>query len=50
MNDTAMVNDHYEDGVCPDCGAIIPENTESGEACKNCGHVFWVADNKNPAL
>ena len=31
----------YELGACPDCGDPIPEDAVEGEACANCGHVFW---------
>jgi predicted amidophosphoribosyltransferase len=31
----------YKDGICPDCGAEIPNDVEECEACHNCGHVFY---------
>lgn len=31
----------YPDNCCPDCGEAIPVETEDGEACSNCEHVFW---------
>jgi DNA-directed RNA polymerase subunit RPC12/RpoP len=31
----------YPDGKCPDCGEEIPDDVEEGDACENCGHVFW---------
>ena len=34
------VKDQYEDGVCPDCGEDIPEDSVFEAACDNCGHVF----------
>lgn len=37
---TSTVKDLYENGECPDCGTIIPENAEFETACENCGHVF----------
>lgn len=35
------VKDCYHDCECPDCGEPIPDETLPGEACANCGHVFW---------
>jgi hypothetical protein len=32
--------DHYEDGVCPDCGEEINPASTRGDECDNCGHVF----------
>jgi len=34
------VKESYEGGLCPDCGADIPNEVEDGDACENCGHVF----------
>jgi ribosomal protein S27AE len=36
------VKDCYPEGVCPDCGTDIPDDTVEGEECENgnCGHVF----------
>jgi len=40
--------DHvYEDDVCPDCKHDIPDDVENGEACKNCGHVFYIQVREN---
>lgn len=36
------IKDSYENKVCPDCKIDIPNNVVSGEACVNCGHVFYV--------
>ena len=33
--------EYYENGLCPDCGDDIKEDTQSGEDCLNCGHVFY---------
>lgn len=33
--------DSYEDGVCPDCGDVIPSDAVHGSSCNNCGHVFY---------
>ena len=38
---TNEVKDAYEEGICPDCNADIPDDVKDGEACKYCGHVFW---------
>jgi hypothetical protein len=32
----------YDDGLCPDCEIPIVKDIEEGEACENCGHVFWL--------
>ena len=37
---------NYPDGICPDCGEPIPEDTVEGEGCENCGHVFWATMNE----
>lgn len=34
----------YEDGKCPDCAEIIPDDCLNGQSCKNCGHIFWMID------
>ena len=34
------IKDNYPEGICPDCGTLIPDDTVDGAACKNCGHVF----------
>jgi DNA-directed RNA polymerase subunit RPC12/RpoP len=31
----------YRHDRCPDCGLRIPENTDEGNECEECGHVFW---------
>lgn len=31
----------YENGECPDCGDMIPNNVVEGDACAGCGHVFY---------
>lgn len=31
----------YKNGVCPDCGEVIPDDIEDGGECVNCGHVFY---------
>lgn len=38
--DTSAVKDSYEDGLCPDCGADIPNDAEDGDCCENCPHVL----------
>jgi hypothetical protein len=35
------MRDVYEDGVCPDCQDQIPIDCVDGQACNNCGHVFF---------
>jgi len=35
------VKESYENGECPDCGEPIPDDSDEGQACTNCGHVFW---------
>lgn len=35
------VRDSYPDGECPDCGDPIPSEAVEGDACANCGHVFY---------
>ena len=35
------VIDAYPDGLCPDCQAPIDPDATDGDACANCGHVFW---------
>ena len=37
-----FVKSSYPEGVCPDCGEAISILAYEGDACKNCGHVFWV--------
>lgn len=34
------VKNNYPDGVCPDCGTLIPDDAVDSAECKNCGHVF----------
>jgi hypothetical protein len=36
-----LVSQYYPQGECPDCGEDIPADAVAGQACKNCGHVFW---------
>jgi hypothetical protein len=31
----------YVNGICPDCGLVIPDDIEDGGECVNCGHVFY---------
>lgn len=38
------MRDQYENGECPDCGDPISKLCVNGEACSNCGHVFWHPD------
>jgi len=39
-----IVKNSYKDGVCPDCNENIPEDMDTeGDACSNCGHVFYVS-------
>ena len=35
------VADAYPNGRCPDCQELIDPDATDGEACPNCGHVFW---------
>jgi hypothetical protein len=39
--DEDSVSQHYEGGICPDCKTPIPSHAHEGEACENCGHVFY---------
>lgn len=32
----------YKDGKCPDCKTKIPKDTQDGDECGNCGHVFYI--------
>jgi DNA-directed RNA polymerase subunit RPC12/RpoP len=34
----------YPDGVCPECGEIIPENVEAGQQCSKCSFRFYNTD------
>ena len=34
------IKEGYIDEECPDCGEEIPEDVVSGQACKNCEHIF----------
>lgn len=36
-----VIKDNYPGGVCPDCGELIPDDCLVGQACENCGHVFY---------
>jgi len=36
----SKIKDNYDNGDCPDCGEIIPDDMITGGECKNCGHVF----------
>ena len=38
---TNRIKAAYEDGVCPDCGEDISNDVVEGDACHNCGHVFY---------
>jgi len=42
------VKDAYDGGICPDCGEDIPTDTQDGEACHNCGHVFYGLSKTDP--
>lgn len=37
----AEITSPYVGGACPDCGEDIPEESEDGDECENCGHVLW---------
>jgi ribosomal protein S27AE len=39
--ETESVMGVYENNECPDCGQPIPLDAQVGEACDNCGHVFY---------
>ena len=34
------MRDYYENQECPDCGNPIAAETDWGDECANCGHVF----------
>jgi len=36
-----IVKESYKDGTCPDCNENIPDEVDAGDACSNCGHVFY---------
>ena len=38
--DDTKIAQYYEFGECPDCAEVIPEESEGGDNCVNCGHVF----------
>jgi uncharacterized Zn finger protein (UPF0148 family) len=38
----------YPDDECPDCGDPIAADAVDGDACPNCGHVFWSSDEPDP--
>ena len=40
FNSEINIKEHYYDGICPDCGMEIPENSKVNDSCKDCGHVF----------
>lgn len=45
MSDVSKkVIDSYKDGRCPDCCLEINYSVQEGEACVNCGHVFYSQD------
>jgi len=39
--ESEQVKAAYENSECPDCGTAIPVNVAEGEACRDCGHVFY---------
>lgn len=39
--ESRIIRESYEDGICPDCGVVIPTDVEHETACTNCGHVFY---------
>lgn len=39
--ESRIIRESYEDGICPDCGVVIPTDVEHEAACTNCGHVFY---------
>ena len=41
MNPINPIKNNYNEGVCPDCIENIPDDVSSGDACRNCGHVFY---------
>lgn len=42
--------DHYEGGVCPDCGEEINPASTRGDECDNCGHVFNWGESDDESL
>ena len=40
LTESNAILDSYPGGVCPDCGAHIPQNIRNEESCEGCGHVF----------
>ena len=36
-----IIKNNYDGGACPDCSEDIPDDVETGDACSNCGHVFY---------
>lgn len=40
--DSGLIRNAYPECECPDCGEDIPEDVVDGQACSNCGHVFYL--------
>jgi len=40
--ESQRIRKSYPDEECPDCGEPIPKNVVDGQACKNCGHVYYL--------
>jgi uncharacterized Zn finger protein (UPF0148 family) len=41
LKDLNPVLNSYPDKECPDCGEPLPEVVQEGDACCQCGHVFY---------
>ena len=44
MENQTKIQESYWCGACPDCGEHIGDSIQHGDACYNCGHIFWVED------
>ncbi len=41
ISESQMIINNYQNGECPDCHRLIPRKVTEGQACRNCGHVFY---------
>ena len=39
--ESRIIRESYDNAECPDCGEAIPTTVVDGQACENCGHVFY---------
>jgi len=46
MTESELIQNTYENSECPDCGEPIPDDVVSGQACTNCGHVFYLYEDE----